>query len=279
MTPLATRGIGVGPAIREALPTLAVAAFVGITQLGSVTFVAALSVGIYWFLDRRAGAFVVGVALGAVALTAALKAGFALPRPPPEVWRISADGYGFPSGHATTAAATWGAVAYAVPVGSTRRRWGVAGAVVGLVAVSRVVLGVHFLVDVVAGVAVGAAFLTTVVWATGRRPGPALVAACVTALAGVVATGGGAEAVGMLGTALGATIPWYRTTVPDRPWGHGDVPHAIVGGGVAAASLGLIRWGDIGVLASGALGVVAGATVIGLPAYAAGWRPGFLDGS
>ena len=278
MTPIATRGIGVAATLHEALPAVAIVAFVGITQLGSVPFVAALSVGIYWFLDRRGGAFVVGVALGAVALTAALKAGFALPRPPPDWWHVPASGYGFPSGHATAAAATWGAVAHAVPLGSARRRWGVAAAVIGLVAVSRIALGVHFLADVIAGVGVGVAFLAAVAWVAGRRPGAALIAACAAGVAGAVATGGGTGALGMLGTALGATLAWTRTAVPDRPWGRGDVPHAVAGGVVAAASLGLIRWGGLGPIASGGLGLIAGATVIGLPAYAAGWRPSVLGG-
>jgi undecaprenyl-diphosphatase len=58
----------------------------------------------------------------------------------------------FPSGHATTAAAAATALALLVP-----RLRGVAAAIALGVAASRVLLGVHFVGDVVAGLAMGAA--------------------------------------------------------------------------------------------------------------------------
>ena len=72
---------------------------------------------------------------------------------------VSASGSSFPSGHSAAAAACWAAIALVVarrlPVGS--RRWAAAGAVAiaVLVASSRVLLGVHWLTDVIAGVIVG----------------------------------------------------------------------------------------------------------------------------
>ena len=72
---------------------------------------------------------------------------------------VAGTGYSFPSGHVLAAAATW---AFLPPVLAlyTRRRalwWaavGVAGSIVGLVAWSRVWLGVHWTSDVVASLAI-----------------------------------------------------------------------------------------------------------------------------
>jgi membrane-associated phospholipid phosphatase len=67
-----------------------------------------------------------------------------------------ASGFSFPSGHATGSAALWGSVAVAVWV-VARRLVVVALAVIvpAAVAATRVLLGVHFVTDVVAGLLVG----------------------------------------------------------------------------------------------------------------------------
>ena len=102
-------------------------------------------------LDRRRVAFVLATAFCALGVTLALKSWFALPRPPGAL----EDGFGFPSGHALGATVVWGTAALVVDLHRPRVRLALAGLVVPAVAASRVVIGGHYLVDVVAGVLVG----------------------------------------------------------------------------------------------------------------------------
>jgi membrane-associated phospholipid phosphatase len=78
----------------------------------------------------------------------------------PEVEQlVGSGGSSFPSGHGAAAAACWAAVALVLarrwPLVSRRWAAAVAAAIAVLVASSRVLLGVHWLTDVIAGVVVG----------------------------------------------------------------------------------------------------------------------------
>lgn len=72
----------------------------------------------------------------------------------------------FPSGHAMSAFAVAGAIALLAP----RLRWPVL-AVAAAIAFSRVYLGVHFWLDVLAGAALGLAIGLAVAWAVRRSAG------------------------------------------------------------------------------------------------------------
>jgi hypothetical protein len=118
-------------------------------------------------LDRRRVALVFAAAFVALGVTLALKAAFALPRPP----GAAAEGYGFPSGHALGTTVVWGTAAVVIDVGRRRLRTTVAAVVVLLVAASRVVIGVHYLVDVVVGVGAGLAVVgVALAVGVGRLP-------------------------------------------------------------------------------------------------------------
>jgi membrane-associated phospholipid phosphatase len=124
---------------------------------------------IYWLYDKRLG-FVLGVLFCASSLANQwLKELFALPRPSAAQVRVlfasSGGGYGFPSGHAQNSTVFWGTVALL----TRSRRWWLAGAgVVALVCLSRLYLGLHFLADVIGGVAVGAVLLLAFSWLSRR---------------------------------------------------------------------------------------------------------------
>jgi undecaprenyl-diphosphatase len=81
-------------------------------------------------------------------------------RPRPDLARLASHaGSSFPSGHTAAAAATWAAVALVLGRGRRRRTKAAlvaaAGGITVAVAASRVLLGVHWVTDVVAGAAMG----------------------------------------------------------------------------------------------------------------------------
>jgi len=80
-------------------------------------------------------------------------------------------GYSFPSGHAFTAAALYGMLAYWLSRAAPRRRasvWAVAASLILLIGFSRVYLSVHYATDVAAGYAAGLFWLWAC-WQTGRK--------------------------------------------------------------------------------------------------------------
>ncbi|ELZ24884.1 phosphoesterase PA-phosphatase-related protein [Halosimplex carlsbadense 2-9-1] len=213
-----------GETVRAAVPSWLVPVFRGVTRLGNLGVVLVAFAVDYWFVDRERGAHAIGVVVAGTALLVALKHAFAAPRPPASVGVVSAGGHGFPSGHAMGAAIAYGALAVDLDVGSPRARYAAAAVVVSLIALSRVVLGVHFVRDVLAGIAFGLAFLAVAFGLTGRDPGLAFTLAVATGLLAVGVSGAGYDAVALLGLAVGATAAWEiggsgtaRERAPTRP--------------------------------------------------------------
>ncbi len=121
-------------------------------------------VGAYLAFTRRGvllTVWVVSIALGEVAVTLS-KALYDRPRPLGGM--VDTSGSAFPSGHSAAAAVTAVAlVIVLVPPGAHRRIWEVcAGAFVIAVAMSRTILRVHWLSDVVAGALLGVAIAVAV---------------------------------------------------------------------------------------------------------------------
>jgi membrane-associated phospholipid phosphatase len=102
--------------------------------------------------------FLLTVGLGVVLINNALKLWIMRERPPVD-HLVEAAGSSFPSGHSSTSAACWMAIAFIVGgwLPKRFRPWLAAGAVAiaCLVAASRTLLGVHWITDVVAGLTVG----------------------------------------------------------------------------------------------------------------------------
>lgn len=254
-----------------------------VTQLADAwLLVCVLSLG-YWLAPRVAAdpravaATLVGLAFAALAASLGLKSVFALPRPvgaatatPPELLPpsfaelfrgvASSDGYGFPSGHATAAAAVYGGCAAFLDVGTRRDRWLVAGSVVTAVAASRVVLGLHSVGQVIAGVVCGATLLwfATRISRPGLRPRPDRLFFGVTlvGLAAALATGlrGEGEAVVVTAVAVGGGVGGYLVW---RLRGPDDTPIG-VGGALLGLALAAVPFGYAGVAVTSGVPAVVG---------------------
>jgi membrane-associated phospholipid phosphatase len=251
---VAERGVGVFEPLSPPIGTvLAVAGLV--TQLGDPWFLVLVATFAYlvesersFVREPRDGAFVLAVTFAALALIDLLKNLFVAPRPPGAetvtvpTWLpatlggafesiTTGTGYAFPSGHAIGTTAAFVALAYKLNVGSSLVRWAIAGTVVVLVVASRVVLGVHYVVDVGVGVLAGVS-LATVAMAVGDRE-PLNVFALGTALgvlaviASALSPAGEVWAAGQwLGASLGAGVAWYTV----RPTHHLGILETLLAG-------------------------------------------------
>ena len=124
-----------------------------VTLLGEEQLCMALAVTIYVLADVETGIVLAAVTVASGALCSLLKEALALPRPPPESWRVVVSGYAFPSGHATVSAAFWSSLLTA----RKRRILTLFSALaIASVSYSRLALGVHYPRDVIAGVLTGA---------------------------------------------------------------------------------------------------------------------------
>ncbi len=136
--------------------------FKGFTSLGGILFLGVAMSSGYWLWRKRLFAELILLYCLSGILNNHLKETWQAPRPfqNPDsgvTSLIVQDGsWSFPSGHAQTAALLWGWLAV-----NLRIRWVyiAAGAVILMVAASRVYLGVHYPRDVIAGIAIGLAGL------------------------------------------------------------------------------------------------------------------------
>ncbi|ELZ18575.1 phosphoesterase PA-phosphatase-related protein [Natrinema thermotolerans DSM 11552] len=287
-----SRGFEWFDAFREVAPEWAVVLLGLVTQLGDVWFLG-LIVGVaYWGATARRdeAAAVLGAMLAGLSLITGLKHVFALPRPervlveagalPAAVQPLhrataTATGYGFPSGHALMTTVVYVSLAEYLSVGTRRQRYLTAAALVTVVCLSRVGLGVHYLVDVVAGVGVGLAFLV-LLWRLldrypTRRGTLGLGLAVGFAAVAVATSDADPDAVLLLGTSIGAFAGWQLPALArGLEAGRGPIrtsrPLAARALAVllAAASLAVltsIYWPEPLLAASGVLGVVAAAFV------------------
>lgn len=238
-----------------------------LTQLGDPWFLVFLAILVYLLGTERAlvetplnGAFTLAITFGGLAFTDLLKNLYGLPRPPGAgtvtvpTWLpattaglfrslTTGGGFGFPSGHALGTTVVFGALASQLAIGSRRSRWAVATIAVGLVAFSRLVLGVHYLVDLVVGILAGAALLGTALHIGDHRPLRVFALASGIGLAAVVAAalsphGEVWEAGQWLGASLGGGVAWYVV----RPSRQLDLWGALAAGLPVAVLWGLLYY-------------------------------------
>ena len=224
-----SRGMGALEAVQGLLPDWLAPLIAVLTQLGGLGFLTLVLAVLYWRrVDSRDDiVLVASTAVAGVGLYRSLKHAFGLPRPDEpllepelvpelvrpvyEVMAFSA-GYGFPSGHATMSTIVYFGLATVLLAGTRRQRYVLAGGLVTLVGVTRIALGLHFLVDIVAGVALGAAVLYGGLRVAGRLADDPVT---VMLVVGVVANGlylgasaASIKAVIAFGVALGLLGGW-----------------------------------------------------------------------
>ena len=151
---------------------LTLVTYLGETVTVVVVAIAVAAVEIARTRNRWVVPFLVAVILGDKLLTEAIKQ--LVDRARPEFEAVAATlGPSFPSGHTSTAAASWAAFALVAGRWWGRESWpALAGVAVGIavaVALSRVFLDVHWLSDVLGGLALGWAWFAACAIAFGGR--------------------------------------------------------------------------------------------------------------
>ncbi len=234
-----SRGVGEFDLVQGFVPESLAVVVSLLTQLGDIWFVTLLLVAAFLRFDRDRIAVVGGLVIGAIGLVLSLKYLFALPRPEQPLVAIEtvspvfrpvyastahASGYGFPSGHAVVSTAVYLSLAEALPVSTRRRRYAVATGLIAVVSLSRVVLGVHYLVDVLAGIVVCVVFLYLAFRLLARYDRPAarrtvaLGIGVVLAVVSVLASGAHVDSIVLLAVSSAIFGLFWRY---DRPRGIG----------------------------------------------------------
>ncbi|MFA9428460.1 phosphatase PAP2 family protein [Natronorubrum sp. A-ect3] len=272
-----------------------------VTRFGDVWVVISITIAASWLLTWQrstdgasqpqqgatntseipSAVWMVGVVVGGLAVMTALKHSFALPRPalvaatpgalPPAlesvyVSTVTLSGYGFPSGHALGATVAYGLLALTVRTGTRRARVAVAGVIVVAISLSRVVLAVHYPGDIVAGIAVGVAYLVAMVWLLERsrfdRVTSAFALALGFALVAIAISGAAGRSVTYAALAAGALAVW---ALGHRQFHSSPTPRVTYHAGSATVSIGLLA--GLTVL-DGSVAAVGPAAVIGALAVA-----------
>ncbi|SFC51261.1 PAP2 superfamily protein [Halobiforma haloterrestris] len=194
-----------------------IAAFV--TELGGSTGLIVILAVMYWLTWRRESALVAGYAVASIGFILFIKSIVALPRPPESVHLVplTDDPYGFPSGHAFMATVVYGGLL--VVLDRYRDPLPLLGTVllVTSISLSRVVLGLHYLGDVVAGAGMGVAFLGLLHRFARGNPQRAYATGAVIAVPAIVVSNGSPYALLALGGGIGGTLAVTRVeSMPER---------------------------------------------------------------
>ena len=255
-----SRAVGVVTAVQGLLPDWTALGIALLTQVGGGLFLGLVLTGLYWRRREREQVFlVVATYVVGFGLYRYLKLVFESPRPEQPLLEVELvpglvrplyeltvlpASYGFPSGHATSATIVYVGLAAVVTVGTRRLRYAIAGGAVTLVGFTRVALGVHYLVDIVAGVALGGVLLGAV-WGLRRvsRDPQSLVLGLGVLTTGLYAVESGLafEAVVSVGLAVGLFGGWQVVVLARALVGESRRSGTVsVRAGLAAASLAVL---------------------------------------
>ncbi len=224
--------------IREAYPEAYADLAVLVTELGGATGLILIVAAIYWFSRRREGAIVASYAVAGVGLVLLLKGLFAMPRPPEEVYlaTLDDDPYGFPSGHAFMSVVVYGGLLVAFDRLRDPLSVAAVATLVAAISFSRIVLGFHYLGDIVAGAAIGIVALFVLHRVVDGDPTRGFAIGGIVAIPAVVVSGADPYALVALGAAIGGTAASTRLeSVPPLRSRLDAVLLAIGGGGYLVA--------------------------------------------
>lgn len=285
------RGLGIQSWLRE-LPDAVVVLFSLVTQLGDVWFLLLLVTVTYWVgpqlprigeaIDRRRAAVVLGTVLAGLVVVTVAKALFGLPRPPgaseaPQTelvpaglwplyeWLSTGSGYGFPSGHAIGSTVAFGGLAWALRTGRPRIRAAVAAGLITVVSISRFVLGLHYLVDVLAGIGLGLVVLAIAI--AVQEPERVFALGAVVGAVGLAIVGPLTDLVLLIGVAAGAALGWYAFVdgLVRSPTRRAAAVTVVSGVVVAGPLLLLAEVVSLSPEAAGPIAVIGGLAVVAMP--------------
>lgn len=204
--------------VREAYPERYAEVAVFVTELGGSAGIVLVIAVLYWLTRRRESALVASYAVAGISAVILVKSLLGMPRPPEEVFiaEMVDDPYGFPSGHAFMAVTVYGGLL--VTFDRVRDRLAAAGVATLVVAISlsRIVLGFHYLGDVVVGAAMGLAFLLAIHRLVGGEPWRGFALGGLVALPAVSVSGADPYALVGFGAAVGGLVgSLWLEDVPD----------------------------------------------------------------
>ena len=181
---------------------------VAVTELGSPTTLMLVLAILFWCGSRRRSALVISYGVAGLGFMLALETLLGLPRPPESVYLTSIDveGYGFPSGHAFASVVVYGGLVSVYDRPRDPVALLGAGTLVAAVSLSRVVLGVHYLGDVIVGAILGVVFVAAMNRVSRGMPTVGFAVALALAVPAVYVTDAAAYAVLALGAAIGGLL-------------------------------------------------------------------------
>ncbi len=204
-------------AIQELLPEYLIYFFMVITRLGDGAVLFAIAILLYWYgaeRSREKRAMVLALSVTTLALVSGMKGIFQVPRPylvaepalafAPEAY----PGWSTPSAHAMGAAAVFGALAVIMKSGTKKQRYAIFGSLIGLIAFSRVVLGLHYVGDVIIGVILGLA-LVAIAFNISSRPVVSMFGLAFFIAIFAFFMGSEEFTTMSIGASLGGMIVWY----------------------------------------------------------------------
>ncbi len=138
--------------------------FTAITYFGDGLVFIIIGATLFFIYDKRFAKNLMLVLLGSNYFDMFLRDIFQDPRPASNAIRANETGYGFPSGHAQSSTVTYGYLAFHTQKNYAQEKWykyipWIFLVVIYLAAISRQIIGVHDVEDIVGGLLIGISFL------------------------------------------------------------------------------------------------------------------------